>query len=692
MIIAQNSIDIDENAKLASEASNKASDVQINLDKQGTIFADNQSKLAQQLRAEIEKNKEIQDQINSENRQKEDERASQEKSERDQAIQQANDARDKIIEQKREELIGQFNDSQKAQDEINKQLQDTQSDLSKSINSVTDKIKEAQEEQIRRIDTSNTERDNIIAQAKKDLMDKIGDMNQVDQQIRQELSDSNSNLSQRLDNINKDTQDSIDKQNSLIEQNNNMRDKLIQKAKDELTNQLGSSEQAQKAITDQLNDKQSELSRTIQAYKDSTDARINSMTGDITSVKSVAHGRSITSFSAPNNSTDVANHITGDLWTQYVEVKDQWGNVETDNEGHPKRTAIAQFVFDGGVNKWSEQRWDKDALNVDNLSALSANLGDVTAGNITGVDIRGSLINGSSISSPFNDSGIGYDNGYKSSVWDSSDYNAEDSRTSGFHLRDGLLQMRGKRTSDSDGDVGKWDFTFIGPNDFKVRRSSNNSTSKDFITDRVDIRSNYIEIADRYAQPSENGAKGVGLYSDGNATITNTLYLGKLETDTITNLNGNKEVAFPNGIDISYAKSYRHGKGITLDGNVYVTRGVFPNNAGITSDLSKKNVIRSIDSKQSLAEVLGTDTYKYHYKGDNELTNIGPVIDDINGVKDSHYNISKYMVTENDKGGHAFALQNAIGLLIGSVHELSKQNEKLLSRIVQLEVKNNGNN
>ena len=692
MIIAQNSVNIDENAKLANDASNKASDVQINLDKQGTIFADNQSKLAQDLRAEIAKNKAIQDQINTENMQKDNERASQEKEERNQAIQQANDARDKIIEQKRAELTQQFNDSQKAQEEINKELSDKQSNLSKSIDTVSEQIKEAKDEQIRQIDTANTERDNIIAQTKKDLMDKIGDMNQVNETIKQQLSDSNSNLSKRLDGIQQDTQNSINQQNSLIKQNNDTRDRLIQNTKDELTKQLGDSEQAQKVITDQLNDKQSALSRTIELnYKD-TQSKIDALSGNIAHVEEVGNGHSNISETSPNNSSDTKNHVTGDVWTQYTTMKDINGNVQIDDNGQPKRVAVAQFIFDGTVNKWVEQKWDAQSMNIKSLSALTANLGDVTAGNISGVNINGGNLTGTSISSPFSESKIGYDWGLRKSTWDSSNYIDNDGKTAGFHLKNGLLRMVGQRTSDSDGDVGKWDFTFIGPNDIKVRRSDTNNTKKGYITDRVDIHSNSIEIANKYNTPGNSGSIGVGLYSDGNATITNTLYLGQLQTDTINNLNGNKEVAFPNGIDFTYAKSYEYGKGMTLDGNVYVTRGIFPNNAGVKSDLSEKNVIRSIDSKQSLAEVLGTDTYKYHYKGDNELTNIGPVIDDINGITDSHYNISKYMVTENGKGGHAFALQNAIGLLIGSVHELSSQNEKLLSRIVKLEAQNNGNN
>lgn len=49
------------------------------------------------------------------------------------------------------------------------------------------------------------------------------------------------------------------------------------------------------------------------------------------------------------------------------------------------------------------------------------------------------------------------------------------------------------------------------------------------------------------------------------------------------------------------------------------------------------------------------------------------------------------MVTRNDDG-NSLAIHNAVGLLIGSVHELSNQNEQLLGKITQLEAKLNGYN
>lgn len=94
---------------------------------------------------------------------------------------------------------------------------------------------------------------------------------------------------------------------------------------------------------------------------------------------SILSGIAIAQESADGKTTNYYGYIAptkaknGDMWFQYNEA----GTVCT-----------GLFVWNNGA--WIKKELDAQALSVDKLSALSADLGNVTAGNITGVKITGS--------------------------------------------------------------------------------------------------------------------------------------------------------------------------------------------------------------------------------------------------------------------------------------------------------------
>lgn len=412
----------------------------------------------------------------------------------------------------------------------------------------------------------------------------------------------------------------------------------------------------------------------------------NDLANSTSKLRTLMDGLSTEAPYAPtaDNDPNYHTHRYGDVWTQYNDV----------NGIH---IAENMYVWDNG---WQAKKWDMNQLSVKDFSSLNISSSQINSSQIYSANIVGGALaldlNGDGFS------GMGYDGGFNPLRWDNNgnQFYGDNAWSMGMHAMNGLMTFRGHR-SPGVIDAGNFDTTMIGPNDIKLRESTNTNTGDGDITDRVDIRSNYIQIASGYHElnPGAKNAKykGVELASNGNVTATGTAYLGGLQVDEIDPYTGYNEIRIPHGIDTNYIKNpFWKDAHITFDSAIDCNYNVYANTlhgkgVQLSSDLTIKNVVKEFDSKQALSEVLGTDIYKYHYKGDNEQTNIGPVIDNVNDIKDAKYNTSEYMISRFDNGD-TLALQNTIGLLIGSVHELSKQNEQLLGKITQLEVKANGNN
>lgn len=442
--------------------------------------------------------------------------------------------------------------------------------------------------------------------------------------------------------------------NNAIKQNDATRDQI---------------ENAQNNISDEIARAKADGQSLAQSYTDQVGNTITTnIEKEITSQQSFLQGKMTTSESSPFDA-DVdpsVKHQNGDVWIQ-ISQTNRDNKIDYDVKGNVIKSAVAMFHYVQGPDDpkggWVEQNWDQEIMSVENLSALSADLGDVSAGNMTGVHIVGGTL-GIDINGGF---GGGNDGGWNPLSWDNAGqkFNAYNWWGMGMHVQNGLMTLRGRRTSGTE-DAGNYDTTMIGPNDIKLRESVNTGTGNGDITDRVDIRTNYIEIASKYGTPKANGTVGCGLYSDGTASISALLKVPKIE-------------AGPPGQHLVINSS--------VDGRYAITSHVVGND----SNLSIKNVKGEFSNKRALAEILGTDIYNYTYKGDNQIRNIGPVIDDVHDIDKSQYNTSEYLIYHGDQHD-SIALQNAVALLIGSVHELSEQNESLLSKITQLEMEKNGNN
>lgn len=442
--------------------------------------------------------------------------------------------------------------------------------------------------------------------------------------------------------------------NNAIKQNDANRD-MLEQTQDQMSDEIAQAKADGENYANMIRD---QVGNTI----------TQKMADQMLSQQSLVEGKLTTSESSPYDAdpNNTVQHENGDVWIQIAQT-DRKGRTDYDNKGHVIRSAIAMFHYLKDNNApngaWIEQNWDQEIMSVENLSALSADLGDIYAGNINGVHIVGGTL-GIDINGGFDG---GNDGGWNPLHWtnDGQQFNASNWWGMGMHVQNGLMTMRGRRTWGSQ-DGGNYDTTMLGPNDIKLRESNNTGTGNGDITDRVDIRSNYIEIASSYGTPKPDGTVGCGLYSDGTASISSLLKVPNIEAGK-----AGGHVYFNSAVDSRYS----------------ITAHV----VGNKSDLSLKNVHGEFSNKRALAEILGTDIYNYTYKGDNEIRNIGPIIDDVHGVNNSEYKTSEYLVYrggEND----SIALQNAIALLIGSVHELSNQNEQLLGKITQLEMAKNGNN
>ena len=326
-------------------------------------------------------------------------------------------------------------------------------------------------------------------------------------------------------------------------------------------------------------------------------------------------GKITVGTTAPGND-QAAGHNKGDVW--YV----------TNSSG----VYTAQYYFDGV--SWIAQKWDENTLSVQNLSALSSNLGyiqngtldsisisaatitggTITSGTLNGGTINGATINGGSISIGadsqvhfYVDSNglavgfsgnylrIGPGNGYMTTV-----------TGGGFSVTGGLLVHNG---SDFMGDV-QTTGAFIGPT-FRVNGSS---------------------------------------------------YLG----------NSEGEVRFVN----------------STAGSGYIP--LYASTFTKSSQLSEKYNIEDIPTFEGLALVNGMNIKKFDYKkSDNaQADNIGPIIDDENEIGKKQYSVPSELLSKDNDG---VSIDTEIGLAILAIQELTKRNTDLNLRIFKLEKEINAN-
>lgn len=342
------------------------------------------------------------------------------------------------------------------------------------------------------------------------------------------------------------------------------------------------------------------------------------------------NGKITQSIYQPSQVGDTNNHQKGDLW------------IVTDSSGYTG-TATKMYIYDGTA--WQERRWDQQALNVKQLSALTADLGTINSGTLNSVEVYAK-----NLTLDVNSDSGSYDGGHNSKSW-----NGKVSDGMGVNFNHGLLHMNASSGS------GGYDATYIGPNDIKVRNTAG-LASDSGLYNRVDISEGYMIMGTTWNDDS--GVK-LGMWSQGlvqgNYVRTNYIY-GRDQADVYFHNTGGKTVGIHAGDVISH-------------GNV------------IKSLLSEKRDIGDYSGEEALAQINATDIKRWQYRDDdNSSQHIGPIIDNVNPLGQKKYFVANDML-KSVSGDAGLDESNALSMALAGIKELTKRNDELSARVTALEGK-----
>lgn len=320
-------------------------------------------------------------------------------------------------------------------------------------------------------------------------------------------------------------------------------------------------------------------------------------------------GKTTVSTSTPFD--DGKEHNEGDMWT-----------VINDD------VASAMYIYSGG--SWQVKKWDQEALSVNQLSALTADLGHVTAGWIESAIITGAQITENSANGT-----ITLDN-------------------NGFSAASGSSYFK---------------FVASGSNQYTVAHGG-------IRTD--DITANTGNIGDTYIEGQTFAAYNANTHIGQQGTwtwLSENIKCGSTD-------GGNPSISPTSGTAI-----YFHNEaGSTID----IHAGdVISHGHTLTSTLSSKRSISDISTTAALAKVNATDIKRWQYKDDdNSKIHIGPIIDDVNKLGDKQYNTPNDLITQvGDETG--LNESNALSMTMAALQELSKRNDQLSQRVTEIERKVN---
>jgi len=342
------------------------------------------------------------------------------------------------------------------------------------------------------------------------------------------------------------------------------------------------------------------------------------------------NGKITQSIYQPGQVGDTNSHQKGDLW------------IVTDSSGYTG-TATGMYIYNGTT--WQNKRWDQQALSVDQLSALTANLGTVNSGTLNSVEVYAK-----NLTLDVNSDYGSYDGGHNPKSW-----NGKVSDGMGVNFNHGLLHMNASSGS------GGYDATYIGPNDIKVRNTAGLAPDSG-LYNRVDISEGYMIMGTTWNDDS--GVK-LGMWSQGlvqgNYVRTNYIY-GRDQADVYFHNTGGKTVGIHAGDVISH-------------GNV------------IKSLLSEKRDIGDYSGEEALAQINATDIKRWQYKDDdNSSQHIGPVIDNVNPLGQKKYFVANDML-KSVSGDAGLDESNALSMALAGIKELTKRNDELSARVTALEGK-----
>ena len=350
------------------------------------------------------------------------------------------------------------------------------------------------------------------------------------------------------------------------------------------------------------------------------------------------NGKITQSIYQPGQVGDTNSHQKGDLW------------IVTDSSGYTG-TATKMYIYDGTA--WQERRWDQQALNVKQLSALTANLGTVNSGTLNSVEVFAKNLT-LDVGADSGDGTTGEfdgDAGHNPRTW-----SGKVSQGMGVNFNHGLMHMNAQNNNS-----GNYDATYIGPNDIKVRKTAGLAPDSG-LYNRVDISEGYVIMGTTWNDDS--GVK-LGMWSQGlvqgNYVRTNYIY-GRDQDDVYFHNTGGKTVGIHAGDVISH-------------GHV------------IKSLLSEKRDIGDYSGEEALAQINATDIKRWQYKDDdNSSQHIGPVIDNVNPLGKKKYFVANDML-KSVSGDAGLDESNALSMTLAGIKELTKRNDELSARVTALEGK-----
>lgn len=370
---------------------------------------------------------------------------------------------------------------------------------------------------------------------------------------------------------------------------------------------------------------------------------------------SMLNGKITQSIYQPSQVGDTNNHQKGDLW------------IVTDSSGYTG-TATGMYIYDGTT--WQSKRWDQQALSVKQLSALTANLGTVNSGTLNSVEVfaKNLTLDVGADSGDRTTGELDGDSGHNPRTW-----SGKVSQGMGVNFNHGLMHMNAQNNNN-----GHYDATYIGPNDIKVRETSQLDPGSGLFG-RVDITSSGIIIG-----TSWNDIKQTHLNSDGGVFVGGQLNsLDGIKAGGLrTGWQQDCSISSVSGTDIYFHTE--SGSTVGLHAGDIISHG-----HTLKSTLSSKRNISDISTASALAKVNSTDIKQWQYKDDdNSKIHIGPIIDDVNKLGNKQYSIPNDLITQvGDETG--LNESNALSMTMAALQELSKRNDQLSQRVTELERKFN---
>lgn len=350
------------------------------------------------------------------------------------------------------------------------------------------------------------------------------------------------------------------------------------------------------------------------------------------------NGKITQSIYQPSQVGDTNNHQKGDLW------------IVTDSSGYTG-TATKMYIYDGTA--WQERRWDQQALNVKQLSALTANLGTVNSGTLNSVEVFAKNLT-LDVGADSGDGTTGEfdgDAGHNPRTW-----SGKVSQGMGVNFNHGLMHMNAQNNNN-----GNYDATYIGPNDIKVRKTAGLAPDSG-LYNRVDISEGYMIMGTTW---NDDAGVKLGMWSQGlvqgNYVRTNYIY-GRDQDDVYFHNTRGQTVGIHTGDIISH-------------GHV------------IKSLLSEKRDIGDYSGEEALAQINATDIKRWQYRDDdNSSQHIGPIIDNVNPLGQKKYFVANDML-KSVSGDAGLDESNALSMALAGIKELTKRNDELSARVTALEGK-----